>query len=62
MVISDYYYKVLKTETERLAFRDIVLKRTGVAYTTFYYKLKNDTWSRAEIEVINIIIKEGLDA
>lgn len=62
MVISDYYYKVLQTEAERLAFRDIVLKRTGVAYTTFYYKMKNDTWSQAEIEVINNIIKEGNNA
>lgn len=62
MVISDYYYKVLQTEAERLAFRDIVLKRTGVAYTTFYYKMKNGTWSQAEIEVINNIIKEGNNA
>lgn len=58
MVISDYYFKVLATEAERSAFRDDVLNRTGIAYSTFYDKLRKGTWSRAEIEVINIIIKQ----
>jgi len=58
MVISDYYFKVLETEAERTAFRELVINRTGIAYSTFYDKLKKGTWSRAEVEVINIIIKE----
>lgn len=58
MVISDYYFNVLETEAERSDFRDAVLKRTGIAYSTFYDKLKKGSWSRAEVEVINIIIKE----
>lgn len=58
MVISDYYFKVLENEAERSAFRNDVLSRTGIAYSTFYDKLKKGTWSRAEVEVINIIIKE----
>lgn len=58
MVISDYYYKVLETEDERTDFRDTVLNRTGIAYSTFYDKLKKDSWTWSEVEVINIIIKE----
>lgn len=58
MVISDYYYKVLETEAERSSFRADVLNRTGISYPTFYHKLKKGSWTRAEVEVINIIIKE----
>lgn len=61
MVISDYYFNVLK-EDERSIFRDEILRRTGISYPTFYSKLKKGSWTRAEVEVINIIIKERNNA
>lgn len=61
MVISDYYFNVLK-EDERSIFRDEILRRTGISYPTFYSKLKKCSWTRAEVEVINIIIKERNNA
>lgn len=62
MVISDYYYKVLKTRAERNAFRDAILARTGMCYNTFYYKLKKRTWKRLEAELINNLISEQTNA
>lgn len=58
MVISDYYYNVLKTKAERIAFRNVILARTGMGYNTFYYKLKNDSWRILELEAIHKIIKK----
>lgn len=62
MVISDYYFNVLVTEEERNTFRDETLRRTGIGYSTFYAKLRKGTWTKAEEEVINIIIKERNNA
>lgn len=58
MVISDYYYNVLKTKAERIAFRNAILARTGMGYNTFYYKLNNDNWKLLELEAIHKIIEE----
>lgn len=58
MVISEYYYNVLKTKAERIAFRNTILARTGMGYNTFYYKLNNDNWKLLELEAIHKIIKE----
>ena len=58
MVISEYYYNVLKTKAERIAFRNAILARTGMGYNTFYYKLNNDNWKLLELEAIHKIIKE----
>lgn len=58
MVISEYYYNVLKTKAERIAFRNAILAKTGMGYNTFYYKLNNDNWKLLELEAIHKIIKE----
>lgn len=58
MVISEYYYNVLKTKAERIAFRNAILARTGMGYNTFYYKLNKDNWKLLEREAIHKIIKE----
>lgn len=62
MVISDYYYQVLKSNAERASFRSVVLSRTGMSYSSFYAKLATDTFKLAEREVLNSIIKEWKDA
>lgn len=58
MVISDYYYKTLKTEGERTKFRNAVLARTGMGFSTFYNKLNQNKFRPAEYEVICLIIKD----
>lgn len=62
MVISDYYYQELESNAERISFRTVVLRRTGMSYSTFYTKLAKDNFKQAEREVITTIIKERQDA
>lgn len=62
MVISDYYHNVLDSTSRRVEFRTVVMARTGMSQTSFYYKLATDKYRAAEREVINNIIKEWQDA
>ena len=40
MAISDYYYKL--SDKQQTEFKMRVLNETGMAYSTFYTKLKED--------------------
>ncbi len=62
MVISDYYYNELKSRKERAAFRNEVLIRTGMQYTSFYVKIKHDSWKPLEREAILDIINKRSNA
>lgn len=54
MVISDYYKQLdLK---QKIAFRDEVCEKAGVAECTFYHKLRNNSWRKGELFVIKTII------
>ncbi len=56
MVISDYY-KSLPSDAIKNKFRDRVIQETGISYATFYYKIRNKSWTLCEEKVINDIIK-----
>lgn len=50
MAIIDHYNAL--DEQRKKIFRDDILKITGWSYTTFYYKIKNDNFSKLEREAI----------
>lgn len=54
MVVSDYYYSL--DENSKKKFRDMVIDEIGIAYATFYYKLKNNNWRKSELHIIDNII------
>lgn len=54
MAISDYYNSL--DEEDRKEFRLRVMIETGFSYSTFYYKMRNGNWTKAEVTVINSII------
>ena len=56
MVISDYY-NLLPSNDSKNAFRDAVMKELGIAYTTFYQKLRNGSWRKPEEVVVLAIIE-----
>lgn len=57
MVISDYYKSIL-TKSERARFREEVLNKTGMSFPSFYTKMRLNSWTKAEIFVIEHIMKE----
>lgn len=44
-------YKQLK-KADKCRFREIMMKRCGWAYGTFYYKMKHRNFSKLEKEVV----------
>lgn len=56
MVISDYYKNL--TEELKKDFRNRVLEETGFSHATFYYKMRNGNWTKAEQTVINLVIEK----
>ena len=54
MVISDYFKNL--SEPQKVEFRQRVIEETGITYPSFYYKLRNNSWRKAELTVINNII------
>lgn len=59
MAISDYYMSL--DRKAKNDFRDKVLLETGIAYPTFFYKIKNNSWTKSEERVINDIINNNGD-
>lgn len=57
MAISDYY-KSIPTKSERARFREEVLSKTGISFPSFYTKMRMNSWNKAEIFVIEHIMKE----
>ena len=57
MVIFDHYSAL--DEQSKIKFRDDILKITGWSYTTFYYKMKNDNFSKLEREAIERYIAKS---
>lgn len=55
MAISDYYNSL--DEEAKKEFRHRVMEETGFSYATFYYKMRNGNWTKAEVTVINSIIE-----
>lgn len=49
------FYSTLDTK-DKLRFRDELMKECDWSYPTFYNKIKNNSLSRPEITVINLII------
>lgn len=56
MAINDYYKQL--NEEQKVVFRNKVLSLTGWSYPTFYYKMKNNNFSKLEREAIEKIINE----
>lgn len=54
MVFKDYYGALNEKEKEEI--RSLILARSGMSYTTFYYKLRHDAFKPLEIELINNIL------
>lgn len=60
MAIIDYW-KTLGEE-QRSAFREEVMKETGISYPTFYYKIRNNSFNMSETKVIKSIINSYVGA
>lgn len=46
-IVFKYYYEGL-SEDDKIGIRDSFLKASGLAYTSFYHKLRNDKFSKLE--------------
>jgi len=60
MTINEYY-KNLKTESPKLAFQNKALKVLGCTRNTFYWKLRYNKFSIAEIEALERIANTKLE-
>lgn len=56
MVFKDYYDTLSDTQKETL--RNLIITESGMSYTTFYYKLRNNSFKPLEEKLISKIIKE----
>ena len=54
MVLRDHYNAL--TEKQKTDLREKVLSESGMSYTTFYYKLRYNTFKPLEVTLINDII------
>lgn len=54
MVFRDYYGAL--TEKEKEEVRTQILAKSGMSYTTFYYKLRNDAFKPLERVLIENIL------
>ena len=43
---------------QRMAFRDAYLEYTGMPYTTFYYKVREDRFRPLELKAFNKILEK----
>ena len=55
MEFKDYY--AAQTDNKKEEIRNAILIESGMSYTTFYYKLRNNSFKPLEIKMINEIIK-----
>lgn len=46
-IVFKYYYEGL-SEDDKIGIRDSFLMASGLAYTSFYHKLRNDKFSKLE--------------
>ncbi len=58
MVFKDYYDTLSDTDKENL--RNLIITESGISYTTFYYKLRNNAFKPLEEKLINRIIAQKL--
>ena len=56
MAIIDYWTEL--STAERIEFRKLVLDATGMAYSSFYYKLRFNQFTKSETTVILNLIKD----
>ena len=59
MVISNYYNKL--TKEDRRIFRDKVMMVCDLPYYTFSRKMRENLWTKLEVEAITNIINHGMD-
>lgn len=56
MVFKDYYTSLSDAEKETL--RNFILSESGMSYTTFYYKLRNNSFKPLEDRLIQRILEK----
>ncbi len=56
MVFKDYYTSLSDAEKETL--RNFILSESGMSYTTFYYKLRNNSFKPLEDKLIQRILEK----
>lgn len=56
MVFKDYYDTLSDADKETV--RSLILSESGMSYTTFYYKLRNDSFKPLEMRLIDKIISK----
>lgn len=54
MVFRDHYDKL--TEAQKDMLRKRVIEESGMAYATFYYKLRTNTFKPLEMKLIDKVI------
>lgn len=59
-MVFKYYYTNL-SDKQKETIRNAILSESGMSYTTFYYKLRNDSFKPLELKLIkNIIATMGI--
>ena len=56
-MVFRYYYSELPDETKSI-IRNEFLEASGLSYTAFYHKLRNNSFSKLEKEKLNEICRE----
>jgi hypothetical protein len=52
--VETFYYKL--DRNQRTNFRKNVQELSGMNYNQFFYRLKNNSWSKLELEMMNELV------
>ena len=52
--VEAFYYKL--SRNQRTGFRKNVQDLSGMNYNQFFYRLKNNSWSKLEFEMMNELV------
>ena len=52
--VEAFYYKL--SRNQRTDFRKNVQELSGMNYNQFFYRLKNNSWSKLEFEMMNELV------
>lgn len=55
MVFKDHYNSL--SDKKKGKVRNTIIERSGMSYTTFYYKLRYNTFRPLELKLINDVLK-----
>jgi hypothetical protein len=57
ILVFKHYYNTL-SDYDKVKIRDNIIKKCGFSLPTFYYKNKNDSYTKLEVTIIHSIINK----